>query len=810
MQQMRGKWRLRELVTRNLWSLVLAFFIFFAAGSVVSLGASLLVYSVNYNSERTVLLQREKEILSINSIFINEHLQQLEDDVTYLATLKRTRDFVESGYSTTYTPGVLYRSFLKRKEGYREILIRDASGKAVLKTIGTSTGDESVETLSMVPFFKNLMRRKSFGVYFSPFMYSASKASPGLFIGKVIADREGNRKAGLVAVYESSPLFRLLHKSMYFSQGFFFFTNPQGTVLPVDETEDPEMGALRKVITSPGWLQSKNRTEGYVQTEEGIVSFARVHLSRNESAIGWKLLSFITRRKLDTYFSPVRRERNVLLIIFLFFSVVLSLVFSVLRVRKRVVQNELLLLHAAFDQSANAIVITDLEGTIAFGNSAFEKITGYTLKELVGNNPRVLKSTYHGRDFYRSLWETIRSGKVWRGVFLNKRKDGTPFWERATISPVKNDKNSVIYYMAVKEDISEIRERENELKRERELLELATIDAENSRKEAERANKLKSIFLANISHEIRTPMNAVLGFTRILLEDETDGIKEDYLKTILDSGEHLLMLINDILDFSKIESGKMELVLVKLRIRDVVASVVTLMEQKAAEKKLQVTVRAENVPDVLIGDEKRIRQILINLVGNAVKFTEKGGIDIAASWDGETVHIAVTDTGIGIPPKEQDRIFKPFEQENTAALKKYGGTGLGLAISKRYAEHMGGTLSVSSTPGEGSCFTLSLPLQTSAGRSDLQSSQGEDAIEELESVEEPRNRQQEGYTVSPEVLEELSLSVEIFNRKRLLSIADAMEADRTHAASKTVAVQLRDIARSFDAEALRQLVEKLR
>ncbi len=703
-----------EFISDSYRSFPLVFFFFFLGGLVLSAGIALIIYKVNYDADSKILVEREEEILSVNQLLINEHLQRLEDDILYLSSLQRTKDFVRSNYNPSYDPSVLFISFLKRKKRYTKISLIDRSGKVILQETGFSpvreyTGSD-IEKESY-RFFDTLMARRSTGVYFSPFIFETPYAMPGLSVGKVMTDGRGKEKAGLVLEYESSGLFNLLYKSMHYSMGSVFFTDNSGFLIPVNEAENPEKEVLRRMLHSKTWHDAKSHSEGHILTDAGMISFINVRLSKNNTDTGWKLLSFITSRKMDSYFSSVREKRNVYFLFLSGVSFILAFFFAFYRVRRRIVQKELLLLRTAFSQSANAIVITDPDGSIKFGNNAFQKITGYTLDELIGNNPRVLKSGYHSKEFYHTLWKTILSGNVWRGVFLNKRKDGTTFWERATITPVKSRKGVVSYYMAVKEDISEIKKRENELRKERELLELAKIDAENAKREAEKADRLKSVFLANISHEIRTPMNAILGFSRILFESEADRARQEQLRIILDSGEHLLMLINDILDFSQIESGKVELVSVKIRIPDIINSVVMLLKQKTDTKNIELRTNIKDIPDVLIGDENRIRQILINLVSNAIKFTNRGYVSLDASWNGEILSVAVKDTGIGIPPDKQSLIFEPFEQQDSTTFKKYGGTGLGLTISRRYAERMGGRLTVSSKPGEGSCFTLELPLK---------------------------------------------------------------------------------------------------
>ena len=236
--------------------------------------------------------------------------------------------------------------------------------------------------------------------------------------------------------------------------------------------------------------------------------------------------------------------------------------------------------------------------------------------------------------------------------------------------------------------------------------------------EAESANRAKSLLLANMSHEIRTPMTAVLGFADLLAATDLTPEQQDYVETIRSSGHVLLALINDILDYSKIGAGKLQLESLPVDVRKLVENSIGLLAVQAAEKGLRLSFKVDSsMPRSIVGDAVRLRQILVNLLGNAVKFTAQGEVSLevrSAAWEGgqRTVAFVVHDTGPGIPAHQQQRIFESFSQVDASITRKYGGTGLGLAISKSLALQMGGTLEVESEPGHGSTFVLTLPVRT--------------------------------------------------------------------------------------------------
>ncbi len=498
-------------------------------------------------------------------------------------------------------------------------------------------------------------------------------------------------------------------------------------------------------------------------------------------------------------------------------------------------------LSVAMEQSPTSILITGLDGKLEYVNDAAVQITGYSRHELIGRNPRILKSGKTPKETYTDMWSTLARGEAWKGEFINRRKNGEEYVVSTLISPVRQADGAITHYLAVREDITErrkmealLRETENRFRvaadaapvliwiagtdklctwfnqvwldftgraMEQELGNgwadgvhpddfqacLATYvkafdarqpfemdyrlrrfdgeycwildsgkprydgianflgyigsciditerkriadELEITRSAAVAANRAKSVFLANMSHEIRTPMNAILGLTHLLQREITEPTQAQRLSQVSVSAKHLLGIINDILDLSKIEADRLSLEDIEFNLYAIIDYVCSIMVEPAQAKYLllikEVDPHLISLP--LLGDPLRIRQILINYLANAIKFTKQGGITLCAllvDERDETVELRfeVRDTGIGIDQEHQARIFDAFEQAQGSTTREFGGTGLGLSIARKLARMMGGDTGVVSTPGQGSTFWftarlkrgIALPLETLA------------------------------------------------------------------------------------------------
>jgi len=352
---------------------------------------------------------------------------------------------------------------------------------------------------------------------------------------------------------------------------------------------------------------------------------------------------------------------------------------------RKMAEEQVLKLTKGIEQSPAIVVITDTQGAIEYANPKFTEVTGYSLNEVLGQNPRVLKSGHQSIAFYQNLWDTILRGNDWQGDMLNLKKNGEFYWESASISPIKNEKGEIKHFIAIKEDITDRKRAEEaliqseyilkekneeylalneELTESNQRINQINKDLVAARKKAEESDKLKTAFLANMSHEIR-------------------------------------------------ETGQMDIHEGQININHAISRVQSIFDPQTAQQGVEITTTFPLTDDYanILTDSTKLNQVLTNLVSNAAKFTEQGSISISYSFKDNYIEFCVKDTGLGISPEHHEVIFERFRQVELESTRKYGGTGLGLSISRAFVEALGGRIWVESDIGKGSSFYFTLPYK---------------------------------------------------------------------------------------------------
>ncbi|OIQ32741.1 MAG: histidine kinase [Alphaproteobacteria bacterium MedPE-SWcel] len=369
-------------------------------------------------------------------------------------------------------------------------------------------------------------------------------------------------------------------------------------------------------------------------------------------------------------------------------------------------QVELEQLSAVAQNASDSIVLTDRKAQIIWANDAFSSMTGYALAEALGKTPgELLNGAETNPDTVREIAEHLQQGKRYRTEIMNYTKSGEIIWVDTHLVPVHDDAGDVRMVIGIERDVTQAK---------RHAVELA-----EAKRDAELADRAKSEFLANMSHEIRTPMNGIIGMADLLADMILPDEEQQYVENIRTSSKALLKIINDILDLSRLESGKLSLSEVDFNLEACIASAVDVLRPVAQDKGVALNISyAPNLPQDVRADDGRLRQVLVNLIGNAVKFTSEGRVDVrvaSAADDPFNIVIDVEDTGIGLSERQRKSIFERFEQADAATTRSFGGTGLGLTISRHLAEQMGGGIKVHSQLGKGSCFSLNVQCSAPLG-----------------------------------------------------------------------------------------------
>ncbi|MCX7880710.1 MAG: PAS domain S-box protein, partial [Ignavibacteria bacterium] len=353
------------------------------------------------------------------------------------------------------------------------------------------------------------------------------------------------------------------------------------------------------------------------------------------------------------------------------------------------------------EQSPISIVVTDLNGQILYANSFASKITGYSLDEIIGKNPRIFKSGLTPTKTYEELWGTLLRGETWSGEFANRKKNGEIYWESALITPLKDEKGRIINYIAIKRDITKEKELINEL-----------VEAKES---AEQLNELKNYLLMNLSHEFRTPLNGIIGYSQYLMMTSDNSDLQQIARIIYISGHRLLYSVNLVIDFALQSAGYIKTKPTKFDIVELVRDVFEHWKFYFFDKEIETYIES-NEPAIIVNlDETIARTIISNIINNAFKFTREGKVEVIINRIEKVgkgfVEIQVIDTGIGIPEDKIPLIWKEFYQVSQGMNREFEGQGLGLSVAKKYVKLLGGEIYVQSQLGKGSNFTILCPIE---------------------------------------------------------------------------------------------------
>jgi PAS domain S-box-containing protein len=385
----------------------------------------------------------------------------------------------------------------------------------------------------------------------------------------------------------------------------------------------------------------------------------------------------------------------------------------------KITEMQLTLRNRAIESSPMGVTIADMtlpDQPLIYINTAFERITGYSPLDVIGRNCRFLQGNDREQPALVAIRAALRDQRAVTVVLRNYRKNGEMFFNELSLAPIQDEKGRLTHFIGICNDVTKRILAEEKISTQNEELIIANYNLALARKEAEDATRLKSQFLATMSHELRTPLNAIIGYTEIQLAGMAGTLtneQRDYQERVLANADHLLGLINDVLDLSKIEAGRMELVSKPFSLPQWLEEIVAQTQALAIDKSLgYITELDPRMPEWIVGDPARLKQVAINLLSNAFKFTDQGHVRIQIRKHGRDAwQLNIEDTGIGIASHMQETIFEEFRQVDSSSARKQGGTGLGLSIVRKLCLMMGGNVRVKSKLGKGSIFTVTLPLE---------------------------------------------------------------------------------------------------
>lgn len=658
---------------------------------------------------------------------IERHLINAKHDLLYLAdiyhALKTSVQHFDQEYlrdlELTITP------FLLQSEVYSQVRYLNLAGKEILRLDYRNnkvhiTDEDSLQDKSLRYYVKDSAILQKGEIYISRFDLNKEKGKiekpykSVIRLSTPIIDENNNICGYAVLNCTGESVVDELKKSD--KQIHTILLNKDAYYLESENEADKWGFDLKNGITyqknhPKQWNQVQSTKSGDFLEQDSYYAF--LHLDpvdivsphrKAASKRNWTILSYVEKdviyEKFFEYLYSMWWIFFAIIIIITFFSYLLARYIKAYHDANQRMD----IAHEAFKHSSEGLIVLDRKVRIIQVNKAFEKLTGYSEKELLSKNPNILKDHDHtySKTFFQDMWKSINEDGFWNGEVHNLKKSGEKYIQHLSIGVVRRD-GDIKNYIGVCSDVTEHKQMESDLI--------------NAKETSEKANQAKDNFLANMSHEIRTPMNVILGFSELLSKTELNYQQKNYIDKTYSAANSLLYILNDILDLSKIAAGKLTISKAPFKPARLIQQCVDLLQLQASRKDLELTFEIDkNVPEYLIGDNERIRQILINLIGNAIKYTEKGSVHVDLSVIERTsdtcvIECVVTDTGIGILLNNQMGLFDHFTQVDNSATRKTGGTGLGLAICKQLVDAMDGYIDLESEHGSGSSFSFELKLE---------------------------------------------------------------------------------------------------
>ncbi|AND70939.1 histidine kinase [Dyella thiooxydans] len=692
---------------------------------VISLAINLVIAGTEQRALRRQAQADNGNVVALIARTLDDDLSRVRGDATTLAqTLVAEQVLQDAGPAMRSRAERLLRALADARNDYAQLRLIGADGREVIR-VDSHDGlieivpPERLQDKSQRPYVQAVARLQAGQVYVSRLDLNIEHGrvvephEPTLRIGTPVFSGDGRRLGMVVINVDGSRLLRRFVADARQAHGSVWLADADGNWL---HGPDPERdwrfavpGARRAGLDTdqPGvWAVVKGQHEGQRRGAFGLLTFDQLAPAGNDrvqqdSAVGLRIVALAA----DPTLASILLDRAHLVGYALTLPVLLLLAawLAHLRMRLSGVEAEVAansrLLKDIFDHSRLSMKVKDLQGRIVRANDAAGELLGRPPDQLIGQTVEAVATEATSAIIRQHDREVIDSREVTTYEESVEYLGGS-FTLLTTRFPVTDDGGRVVGVGAMSLDITSRIRMEQWLR--------------VAKDQAEAANTAKAAFLANMSHELRTPLNSIIGIGELLLEqaeeEDDDPLTVESLHRVVGAGRHLLTLINDILDISRIDAGRVELVLEPILVSTLAESALSTLQPLAVANgnRLSMVVAAD--PGVVAIDAVRMRQVLINLLGNAIKFTRDGEITLRLERDVDTLRIAVSDTGIGMTPEQMERIFAPFEQADRSITRRFGGSGLGLAISRQLVQLMGGWIAVESEPGRGSTFTVSIPV----------------------------------------------------------------------------------------------------